>query len=220
MATVVLNQSNKDDIIRMANALFEKQIREAKSPLPDSWGITIYQRVVEEQFGEQMKSVPAEFFPVFGVVAIRVRKDQNSTGENYQFELPTKKLFPFKLPSNPLADNTYHASASVQNSFELKFVDEWADLREAISNRHAAITAAEEARKNFTGGVMKVLDAHKSLAPALRAWPPLWDLLPNAMKEKHKQIVERSKPADKQVIDADLDSLTGVVVRAKIMKGE
>ena len=70
-------------------------------------------------------------------------------------------------------------------------------------------------REEFTDGVGKVIGAYSTLAPALKAWPPLWDLLPDATKERHKEIVERVK---KEVVveDVDLSSMTTIATLAKL----
>ena len=47
-------------------------------------------------------------------------------------------------------------------------------------------------------------------------WQPLWDLIPEEYKERHRKIVERTK-TDTQV-DVDLGSLTATVVAHKLTR--
>jgi hypothetical protein len=51
------------------------------------------------------------------------------------------------------------------------------------------------------------------LAPALKAWPALWELIPDDVKEKHREVKERSKGGID--LDVDLNKLTAVSTAAK-----
>jgi hypothetical protein len=69
----------------------------------------------------------------------------------------------------------------------------------------------------FVKGVEDIIKNFSTLAPALKAWPPLWDLIPRDKQEKHKEIVERksNKPV---ALDMDTSSLTAAVTMAKLVK--
>jgi hypothetical protein len=68
----------------------------------------------------------------------------------------------------------------------------------------------------FVEQVKKIINAHATLAPALKLWQPLWDLIPEDYKERHRKVVERTK-SDTQV-DVDLGSLTATVVAHKLTR--
>jgi hypothetical protein len=61
--------------------------------------------------------------------------------------------------------------------------------------------------------VKKVIEAYTTLAPALKAWPPLWELIPENYKNKHRQVVEREKKEVK--LDVDINKLTALSTAAK-----
>jgi hypothetical protein len=61
--------------------------------------------------------------------------------------------------------------------------------------------------------VKKVTEAYSTLAPALKAWPPLWDLIPEDVKNTHRKIVERTK--NDVVLDVDIGKLTALSTAAK-----
>ena len=61
--------------------------------------------------------------------------------------------------------------------------------------------------------VSKVCDAYSTLAPALKAWPPLWDLIPEDVKDKHREIKERVK--SEAVLSVDIGKLTALSTTAK-----
>jgi len=47
-------------------------------------------------------------------------------------------------------------------------------------------------------------------------WPPLWDLIPEEYKDRHRQVVEREKK--EVVVNVDLGTLTATVVAHKLTR--
>jgi hypothetical protein len=75
------------------------------------------------------------------------------------------------------------------------------------------VSAAQQRQADFVNMVSKVCDAYTTLAPALKAWPPLWDLIPDDVKDKHREIKERTK--NEVVLDVDINKLTAMSTAAK-----
>ena len=74
--------------------------------------------------------------------------------------------------------------------------------------------------EEFVDGVMAVVNAHATLAPAVKAWSGLWELVPEEYEERAKRVVPKK---ERQVVtrdgaDVDLNKLTGVVVASKLTK--
>jgi hypothetical protein len=61
--------------------------------------------------------------------------------------------------------------------------------------------------------VKEVCNTYSTLAPALKAWPPLWDLIPEDVKDKHREIKERIK--NEAVLSVDIGKLTALSTAAK-----
>jgi hypothetical protein len=78
------------------------------------------------------------------------------------------------------------------------------------------VRVVRERKTMFVEQVKKIINAHATLAPALKLWQPLWDLIPEDYKERHRKVVERTK-SDTQV-DVDLGSLTATVVAHKLTR--
>jgi hypothetical protein len=75
-------------------------------------------------------------------------------------------------------------------------------------------------RDNMIHSVGTLLRSHATLSPALKKWPPLWDLLDEEYQERHKKVVVREKKTTEKneaLADIDFDSMTGVVVSSKLM---
>ena len=99
----------------------------------------------------------------------------------------------------------------------LQDVPEYAHIKQQLDDYVSGVKALEGQRDEFVAGVKKVVEAHSTLAPALKAWPPLWDLVPEEYRERHRKVVERTKPEAGE-IDVDLSKLTATVAVHKMVK--
>jgi hypothetical protein len=71
-------------------------------------------------------------------------------------------------------------------------------------------------QEEYLVSVRKVLDSFSTLAPALKAWPALWELLPEETKGKHKQVREKSAARGASAVDVDLDRLTAITAAHRL----
>ena len=90
------------------------------------------------------------------------------------------------------------------------------ELVTLIKTRQAAINEAVKRRDEFTASVKQVINAHSTLAPALKLWPPLWDLLSEDVKNKHREVTERSAKATAETVGVDLNRLTALASLSKM----
>lgn len=89
------------------------------------------------------------------------------------------------------------------------------DLKQSIDERDKRVAEVKVQQADFTKVVTAVLDAYSTLASALRAWPPLWDLLDEKIKAKHKEATVKAK-ADKPVLDVDLSAATQLLTMKRL----
>jgi len=78
------------------------------------------------------------------------------------------------------------------------------------------VNTIKQRKEVFVEQVKKIINAHATLAPALKMWQPLWDLVPEEYKERHRKVVERTK--NEVTVDVDLGSLTAAVVAHKLTR--
>jgi len=100
-------------------------------------------------------------------------------------------------------------------SLDFENVHEVNDLKQSIDERDKRIAKVKVQEADFKKVVKAVLDAYSTLAPALKAWPPLWELLDEKTKAKHKEVVTRAK-AEKPVLDLDLLDATRFVTMKRM----
>jgi hypothetical protein len=211
MAVVRFSSELTEAIIANAKDLFNKQISEATKRVPP-----IGAEVAAMVFAPYMPTVnalPRDFFRWTNRIEVRV-----PYGTNYveaTFELTTE--YPkvdnrIKLDDGVLVTSMFCTNIKLPDAPQYKtYIDQlgaWTD----------SIKALEKQRDEFVAGVKKVINAHATLAPALKAWPPLWDLVPETFRERHRKVTERAKPAATAELDVDLTSLTAAVTIAKITR--
>jgi hypothetical protein len=92
----------------------------------------------------------------------------------------------------------------------------WGELFVEVKEWQDRIKAVNTKRDEFVAQVQKIITAHATLAPALKMWQPLWDLIPEEYKERHRKVVEREKK--ELAIDVDLSAMTAAVVAHKITR--
>jgi hypothetical protein len=207
MATVRFSQELKDDIINSAKLLFSKRLQTTVENPPDI-GDEVADRIFKD-FMPLMLQVPKQFFTWTDTLDI-----DSINGRTYGKRFKLKKAVPSARDTMTLPN----ARLMSFYSFNVKLIgDEWNDIQTQIDNWIGSIAAVEQERNKFVDGVKTVINTYSTLAPALKAWPPLWDLVPDAAKERHRKVVERAKPEVAEV-EVDLTALTGIVTAAKFAK--
>jgi hypothetical protein len=207
MATVRFSQELKDDIINNAKMLFSKRLQTTVENPPDI-GDEVADRIFKD-FMPLMLQVPKQFFSWTDTLDI-----DSINGRTYGKRFKLKKAVP------SARDNLVLPNARLMSfySFNVKLIgDEWNDIQTQLDTWIQNIATIEQERDTFVSGVKTVINTYSTLAPALKAWPPLWDLVPDAAKERHRKVVERAKPEVAEV-EVDLTALTGIVTAAKFAK--
>jgi len=211
MATVRFSKELQEEIVRNARLVFDKQLQAAQDSRPDPtvWGERVYE-VLYGQHVAVLNAVPQEFLSMVEQMEISKVGDMRCS---LRFTLATPKPWPPKF-----ADTEYAKSNSSYNSADIILRDHpaWAELKAEVVAWRERCDAVAKKRDEFVAQVKKIIDAHATLSPALKMWPPLWDLIPQKYKEKHREIVERTK---KEVdVQVDLGALTAAVVANKITR--
>lgn len=209
MATVRFSQELKDAIIANAKKVFEKQVQAAKDARPPhSWGNVIY----DKMFGHltpALNAVPQEFLHMVDYVEIQ-RVGSLQCG--LRFDLTTPRAWSREFKETDLAKK----SNSYGSDIDLKDNLAWGEFFADVKRWKDGVQAAEQKRNDFVHQVNQIIEAHATLAPALKMWPALWDLVPEQYKEKHKEIKVREKREVE--VDVNLGALTAAVTFNKLTR--
>ncbi len=206
MATVRFSKELIDRIEKQAKAKMQPAIEKAQALKPDlSWGQHIYDTLFLEA-KPIISQVPAGWLRQIKNIQID-RIGERSC--HMTFELATSQPWPHEFPRSELA----HKTMSYGDGLTLKDHLVWGEFHADVTAYQQRVEEAAKRRDEFVEAVKKICDTYSTLAPALKAWPPLWDLIPEDVKDKHREIKERTK--NEVVLDVDIGKLTAMSTAAK-----
>lgn len=225
MATVRFSESLKDDINKNAKKMFKANIEKAKNDVPAHWADKMYQCFFPAEIIAKFKALPdyamdkEESITFCGFhndpedvfqTAEHTTKTYRCDGVRLQFS--TAQPWPRNFSKEVTGFNNGYSSGTCD------FNDtRWDWLKPEFKEYNRKIFEQESKQEKFLEGVKAIINTYSTLAPALKAWPALWDLIPDEAKERHKKIVEKKK-AEVTDIGADLDGMTAAVTFSKLTK--
>lgn len=205
MATVRFSAELKQQILDAASNKMRPAILRASDQRPShDWGLRIYETIFREDVAA-VRQVSAHWFDTVGALKIET---VNGVHCGMEFNLPAPMPWPAVFPNTTVAQRRSSYGNDIAVTHDL-----FIDLANELMRCNAAITEARKRQTEFREMVSKVIDAYATLAPALKAWPPLWELVPEPVKERHREVKERaSKTVD---LNVDLSKLTALSTAAK-----
>jgi hypothetical protein len=206
MATVRFSKDLQDAIVKNAENMFNKQINAARDNLNATWGDRIYE-IIHRKYIPAMNALPMCFFSETSTM--KVSRINGTDVGGLECKLTSTRPVPNTLPKDvPAKGRDYHGYDLVGH--------EWDEIFQEIDEYRRHIKAVAQKKTNFVNAVKEVITAHATLSPALKMWPPLWDLIPEDYKDRHRQVVEREKK--EVVVNVDLGTLTATVVAHKLTR--
>jgi hypothetical protein len=210
MATVRITKELTDIVRQRAKGKFHDRLVKAENSAPTGtqWGDYIYEKILG-QYLPIMQQLPTEFFEH----RTRIATQRTGYGQyvNLTFELSSPKPWPKNLPADAPAEVSGYDGSFIS----LKDDPVWEQLCAEVTAWKTRCDAIRRQSQEFSDGVSKLLSTYSTLSPALKAWPPLWELLPEHIKNKHKEITVRNKP-EKAAPDVDTTRLTAVMAASKL----
>jgi hypothetical protein len=209
MATVRITKELTETVLQRAKDKFHDRITKAENSAPTGteWGDYIYDKILGKYL-PIMQQLPKEFFTERFVITTRRIGGQYA---NLTFELSS----PMPWPNNIPADAPAETQGFDRRYVTLKDDLVWGELYAEVVAWIERCAAARKEAQDFAEGVSKLLSSYSTLAPALKAWPPLWELLPEYVQNKHKEITVRNK-SEKAAPDVDTTRLTAVMAASKL----
>lgn len=210
MAVVRITDQLVSDVLHKVGSQFEAAEKKAKDLRPEI-GDDVYEIIIGKPHGSDMAKCPAEFFVEEDTIYIACRGFGQSRDVSGDWGLSKNQLFPYGIPEK--ADVSYEIS---QYGHTIRITigrePEFAAIYEKLDEWQDALQKVADERQTAKMETKRVLVSFTTLAPALKVWPALWELLPDHTKNKHKEIVDRPKPVKKEV-DVSHDALTGITAR-------
>ena len=220
MATVRFSDTLKEDIRRKAKDMFKESIKKAEQGYPSTWADKMYDCFFPADVVAKFNALPAYAMkeqPHIDFNGFRGMPDTEERGQ-YNFNNTIRLEFssPRRWPDEFLSEVTgFHSSYS---SGECVCDDtRWDWLKPEVKAYTDKINAEVAKRDSLLEGINKLMETYSTLAPALKAWPALWDLLDENTRERHKRVVERNKTTSDK-LDVDLNKMTAAVTYSKLTR--
>lgn len=206
MATVRFSKELIEQIERNARTKMNPPIERAKEQRPDnSWGQKIYD-ILFLEVKPLIAQLPAGWAKTVDKITIEKVAGRQC---NMTFNFAAPQPWPYKFPDTELAtrDDNYGDGINLKDHLV------WAEFLTEVNAYHERVRTASTRQREFVDMVKKVCETYTTLAPALKAWPPLWELIPENYKDKHHEIKVREKA--EVVLDVDIGKLTALSTAAK-----
>jgi hypothetical protein len=221
MATVRISDRLTNSILTNARRMFAQQIDRIGQTLELGEAEAVYEKVMQDYLPIVSK-LPVgflreirEFSIRYGTPADEVAIYVKLTAERPWFysHIPANDFF----KTNTNAYNSHTAVFIQDKAFEPTGDEHWDNVSAIIKNKIDSIAATHERERTFLKGLRTLITKHSTLAPMLKEFPPLWDLIPNDVKETHKTIVKRGKKETEVTEETiDLSSMTATVIASKL----
>ena len=215
MATVRITEKLVNDVVRNVREKFKPTLETAKDSLDTTgWADRIVDTVYQSYL-PQINALPPSFIGARDGIDIRFYRDNGILSDTITLKFTTPRPLPHVMPENPYAEFTQ----SWRNwEYKIKSWGAWPDLREAIETWSAKVRRVGADEQTMKDSVNKLLRSHSTLAPCLKKWPALWDLLDEGYKDRHKEVVERKGKGNDSgpEYDLDFDRMTAMVAKAKL----
>lgn len=207
MATVRISQALIEKVMRNANGSQEKMVQRAIDSRPsDDWAEKIYNILLGDS-AHIAQQLPEHWFHMVDNIHVQ---QVGSTSCNLVFKFQTPMRWPWNI-DNDLGELRYNGS----NDVYLKDHLLWGELHAEVTAYQERVQFAKSRQSAFVAEIKAILNAYTTLAPALKAWPPLWDFIPEDVKNKHREVVAKEKKTEVS-LDVDLSRLTAMATAAKI----
>ena len=230
MATVRFSDELCNDIRRNAERLFDGRTQAAREVGADEWPRIVadhYILAVNNLLGNVPQVIRERFLTygrTFRLATIQngnasVGLDTIQVGHSVDMAIPMPNKDSQEV-AEQLGFVSFERGYSDSLSVTLDGADpKWADLYQKALKRKQDMDAIEQERDTFVQNVQTITNSYSTLAPALKAWPPLWDLVPEQKQRKHKEIVERKRTTVEDVVgNMNLDQMTATTVASKLRR--
>ena len=226
MATVRFSDTLKGEIRNKAKAMFQDRIKQAKDNVPAHWADKVYECFFPADVRQKMASLPdyvlrtSEYIEVGGFANAPedVWQTGDYTHQTWMLQGSIRLSFSKPMPWVDKFSNAPTGFLSNYTNSKFDYTDSrWDWLKPEFKEYNRKVFEAINKQETFLSSVNTLMETYTTLAPALKAWRPLWDLLPDEAKDRHKTVKER-KVVKAEELDLDLNAMTSAVALSKITK--
>jgi hypothetical protein len=231
MAVVRLTDSLKNAII---STLYQKVWRSREMALPNVEQVvfntypTLSERIYEVAvpasvrtllasgtFPEEYLIQPITYVDVYLNRWAGIPPGMNDAFPSYlsglRLSMPAGTRMPYEVKTDDLIKQGFSVSFAY-------YSPTFSDVRQTVMDVQAVHNKYQSDKRAYFEEVDNLLRGFSTLAPALKAWPLLWEYLPETTRDQHKKIVERtSRPKAPAPVEVDTGKLTAGIIAAKML---
>lgn len=216
MATVRFSATLVDQILKNAAEVHAPAIKLAKQA-PTNWGDRFYNLLMRDYI-PVVSQLPDKFFKQVSTIEFRPPTTMSFSAYGCGSVILSQ---PKSMPhdTDALKHLPVHMTVwSTEATAVLRPDPYWEGLDDEIVRYYENVVAHVEKSNQFVASVKRVLQAHSTLAPALKTWPPLWELVPDDAKRKHEEKTQRGKRGEinPDELGIDLSQMTAAVALKRI----
>lgn len=219
MATVRFSGDLLEKIKERAAETFQDRYNKAHKSEPENFATNFYNWAFADTI-HLLKQLPDGFLDTTGSFNINQILMSGSPNVSVQstFNFGTHVKWPHKIINHKKLINSGWHSYQNMNVVVDPSDPVGVEFYNFFSDRDSKMRLLLEQRTKFVQGVMSVCGSYTTLAPALKAWPPLWDLVPEEYKQRHLEVKERKAAPTAAELAIDLNNLTATVVASKLVR--
>lgn len=206
MATVRFSKDLIERIMKNATAKMAPAVTKAEEAKPDNaWGQRIYDTLFLE-VKSFIAQAPAGWLKT--VERIDIERVGDARCDMWFTFNP-----PVAWPNVFVTTDIARKERSYSDGIVLTDEHVWSEFYAEVVAYNQRVSITKQRQTEFVDMVYKICNTYSTLAPALKAWPPLWELIPEDVRNKHREITERTKK--ETVLDVDIGKLTAMSTAAK-----
>jgi hypothetical protein len=222
MSTVRISGYLKDTVKSNIDKIFEKRINKAKENYDTKWGQRIVDNLYPADLQTALNALHKDWFEVNHDLTLSSFYNMKLS-EEYRYGLEFSNLFikEYRRPHEYDVCKIEGVRFNYRNEVHLDANNpKWDWIKAEWIKYNEAIIELKKKRNEYQEKVMSILNAYKTLSPCLKVWQGLYDLLPEEIQDKHREVKEKRTVTKAEDLNIDTDSLSSTLITSKLTNNE
>lgn len=210
MATVVISERLVGEVTHNVKGMFEARLKEAQK-VPDHWGALVQSGIWKPDTLAKIRSLPREYFKWSSTISFTI----DGVVSHVNVVLPLDVPLPAKWN---VSENGVTANYYVERVELVKSDPRWHKL---IAEAQLWKQSQQDIENEMRGAVEQIrglLRTYRTLAPAIKVYPPLYSLLPREYQARHNEVKDPTK-RERVAPELSLENLTASIATKRMTGG-
>ena len=222
MATVRISGYLKDTVQDNIDKIFNKRIEKARENYNKKWGQRIVDNLYPTQLQTALNAIDNDWFNMCESLTLNgFFNAKFSEDYTHPMVFGNDSIKPYRRPEEyencDIEGMTFNYSGDVELDGSNP---KWDWIKAEFVKYNETIIGLKNQCNSYKEKVLSILNAYRTLAPCLKVWQDLYDLLPSDIQERHKHITEKRTVTKAEELNIDTDSLTSTLITSKLTDNE